>query len=252
VEYCYYVLWGLIFLLTSFLYASAGLGGASAYLAYLSVMGIHYEKIPPAALTLGLFVSGIGMVNWWRWGYLNLRILIPFLVFSTTAAYFGALMKIAEITFTYLLIAILFVVSFNMLLSGASAEYQPRRIPYYFIWLIGASVGSVLGFISGIVGIGGGIFLIPTLVYLRLCRIKEVAAAGATFIFFNSIFGILGHIQKESFDPKLVFALLTPVVLGGFTGSFLSARYVPPSILKKIFGFVILFVAILKSVKTLI
>jgi hypothetical protein len=118
--------------------------------------------------------------------------------------------------------------------------------------ILALSLSSAIGFISGVIGIGGGIFLIPIVYWIGIMDYKSASATGAIFIFFNSIFGLLGHITKQSPDIILILKFSVPVVLGAFAGSFLGARKFSAEIIKKIFGFVVIFIASIKSIETII
>lgn len=234
------IFWLPVFFFTSLLYASVGLGGASAYLAYLSIMDIPYEYIPSTALLLGLLSAGVVTLNWWR--HLKRGVILPFLAVSMPSAYLGGALWVSEDVFKWLLAVVLLVVAFCMLFFG-SVEYKVRQAN---LWVVGIAVGIPLGFLAGVVGIGGGVFLVPILSYGRLCPFKAATASGAAFIFFNSLTGIMGHMSKGTLDPSS-FLLLIPVALGSFIGSFVSSRHLKPEIVRKTFGLAILGIAILEA-----
>jgi uncharacterized protein len=276
-------IWIFVFFITSFFYSASGLGGASAYLAYFSLMKLEHTHIPPTALFLSVLSTFTSTINWIKSGYIK-KTSILFLIASVPAAFFGGKMKISQMTFNILLIITLFLVGFLMLKSESKekenernknedngkndpksgvekiSNYQEKTSNYHYDddkakikkIILALSLSSAIGFISGVIGIGGGIFLIPIVYWIGIMDYKSASATGAIFIFFNSIFGLLGHITKQSPDIILILKFSVPVVLGAFAGSFLGARKFSAEIIKKIFGFVVIFIASIKSIETII
>lgn len=243
------ILWYLIFFATAFLYSSTGLSGASAYLAYFSIAGIHYEKIPSLSLFLNVVSSFFGTFNWAKAGHLRLKKVLPFVVFSVPSAFVGSIFRISEPVFNLLLFAVLLTVGIIMFVEKKYEEDELENISESRLWIYGLVVGLPLGFFSGVVGIGGGVFLIPIVYKLKIFDFKTSAAAGVFFILVNSSSGLIGHTYKGSVDWVLAVKFATVVAGGAFLGSKMGAQYLPSNIVKKIFGILIISIAIFRIPK---
>ena len=151
----------LLFLVISFIYSSVGLGGGSSYAALMAIMGINYYLIPTTSLTLNLGVTFFGMINFWRAGYGRINLVAPFLITSIPMAYIAGSLQLPEFVFQIILILTLVLVLLRIFFFDTLAvTYQLSNVEK---WLLTICLGSVLGFIAGAVGIGGGIYLIANL-----------------------------------------------------------------------------------------
>ncbi len=186
-EFYWYILLGGI----AFLYASVGHGGASGYLALMALMGIETQFMRSTALTLNLFVSIVAFISYYQKGYFKYKILLPFVISSVPMAYIGASLPVDPKVYKIILGIFLLIATLRMLLKPAEGK---KIIPFSF-WLA-LAIGAVLGFFSGMIGIGGGIILTPVLVILGWANLKEAAAVSALFIFLNSFSGLAGVIQN--------------------------------------------------------
>lgn len=240
----------LIFFIVAAVYASVGLGGATAYLAILALAGIQHSAIPPTVLLLNIIVSGSGFINYWRGGHFSAKLLFPFALSSIPAAFVGGLIPIPERAFSLLLSLTLLGVSLRMLTfkEAIQAKYQ---ISWRRAFLVGIPVGALLGLLAGLVGFGGGIFLSPILLFWGWAGAKEAAATTSAFIALNSISGLLSRFLLGMPDLNLenVIFLALAVFLGGQIGSYVGARKLSPITLQRIFGVVILVAAIKLMVK---
>jgi hypothetical protein len=206
------------------LYASAGFGGASGYLAVMSFFKIPIPMMASTALTLNIIVSTISATQYARAGHLRLRLLLPFLAASVPAAFLGGMLKISDQTYTTLLYLALTYLAMRMLFLPTPVELPdstPRPAPIPAM-LAG---GAAIGLLSGMLGIGGGIFLSPLILFLRWGSVKQAAAVSGGFIAVNSVSGLLGRLSAGTFLlGEFSLWLLPAGVLGALIGSTLGAR----------------------------
>ena len=239
------VLLAILFLVTSVLYSSVGFGGGSTYLALLMIWGVPYFIFPVIALFCNIIVVSGNCFNYIRAGNLNLKLLIPYLIGSIPLAYIGGSLPIEKKLFEILLFLVLAVAGTLLLLNFRSyddKESSYRKIPAPISILI----GGILGFISGIVGIGGGIFLSPILFLLRASKPKYIVTAASLFILINSISGVIGQLTKNNvfIEVQNYWYLLAVVLVGGQLGNFLNLKIFPTRILALVTAFLVLFVAV--------
>ncbi|MBI4430602.1 MAG: sulfite exporter TauE/SafE family protein [Candidatus Omnitrophica bacterium] len=232
-----------LFFLVAFFYAIVGLGGGSSYLALLALAGLPFEQIPVIALICNLVVTTGGFWHFYRAGFVRWRIIVPFVALSIPLAYWGGRLTITRDFFSILLGGSLLFAAIRLFISD-SAFKSPKEVPYSKAWRIGLPVGGLLGFLSGLVGIGGGIFLGPILILSKWVNAKEAAAASSFFIMVNSLSGLLGHLGKASVDFAVVLPLALPVFLGGQMGSRFGAYRIPNTGLKRILAAFILYVSV--------
>ena len=235
----------ILFLVTAILYSSVGFGGGSTYLALLLIWGIPYFIFPVIALSCNIIVVSGNCFNYIRAGNLNIRILFPYLVGSIPLAYIGGSLPIEKKLFEILLFLVLATAGTLLLFNFKSyddIEEKYRKIPI----LISVLIGGILGFISGAVGIGGGIFLSPILFLLRAGRPKHIVTAASLFILINSLSGIIGQLTKNAVLSEIInsWYLLLAVLVGGQLGNFLNLKIFPTRILALVTASLVLFVAI--------
>jgi len=235
----------ILFLVTAILYSSVGFGGGSTYLALLLIWDIPYFIFPVIALTCNIIVVSGNCFNYIRAGNLNFRLLIPYLIGSIPSAFIGGSLLIEKGLFEILLFLVLATAGALLLLNFKSydnnKEESYRKIPIP----ISISIGGVLGFISGVVGIGGGIFLSPILFLIRAGRPKHIVTVASLFILINSISGIIGQLTKNDVLAELpnYWYLLAAVLIGGQLGNFLNLKIFPTRILALLTALLVLFVA---------
>jgi len=234
----------LLFLFTALIYSSVGFGGGSTYLALLLIWGVPFTIFPVIALCCNIIVVSGNCINYTRAGNLNIKLLIPYLIGSIPLAYVGGALSIQKEIFEILLFSILTIAGFLLLINFKiydDSNDSYRNIPYPFAIIIGA----ILGFISGIVGIGGGIFLSPILFLIRAAKPKHIITAASIFILINSISGIFGQLTKNDVLNQLInyWPLLLAVLIGGQIGNYINIKILPTRILALITSGVVLFVA---------
>ena len=235
----------ILFFVTSILYASVGFGGGSTYLALLLIWGIPYSIFPLIALSCNIIVVSGNCFNYIRSGNLNLKLLIPYLAGSIPLAFIGGSLSVEKQLFEILLFLVLLIAGIFLLLNFKSYddnEENYRKIPF----IISIFIGGILGFVSGVVGIGGGIFLSPILFLIRAARPKHIITAASLFILINSASGIIGQLTKNYVLTEIqnYWPLLVVVLIGGQLGNFLNLKVFPTRILALVTAGLVLFVAV--------
>jgi len=246
------VLLAILFLITAILYSSVGFGGGSTYLALLLIWGIPYFIFPVIALLCNIIVVSGNCFNYIRAGNLNLKLLIPYLVGSIPLAYIGGSLPIERKLFEILLFLVLAIAGTLLLFNFKS--YNDREKSYQRIPVpISIVIGGILGFISGVVGIGGGIFLSPILFLIRAGRPKYIITTASLFILINSISGIIGQLTKNTVLTEIqnYWYLLAAVLIGGQIGNFLNLKIFPTRFLALLTGVLVLFVAFKMGIRFL-
>ena len=234
----------ILFLVTAILYSSVGFGGGSTYLALLLIWGIPYSIFPIIALLCNIIVVSGNCFNYIKAGNLNLKILIPYLIGSIPLAYIGGSLSIEKKLFEILLFLVLTIAGILLLFNFKS--YDDKEESYKKIPLpISIFIGGILGFISGAVGIGGGIFLSPILFLIRAAKPRYIVTAASLFILINSATGIVGQFTKNNvlFETLNYWYLIAAVFIGGQIGNLLNLKIFPTRILALVTAFLVLFVA---------
>ncbi len=275
--------WLLLFFVIAFLYSAVGHGGASGYLALMSILQVAPEHMKPVALILNLVVSGIAFIQFYRQGHFLWRLFLPIAALSIPMAYLGGFTPLKDDVYQFGLGVFLLVsvVLLNINLRGrislkndddkrVLADNASQLSREYL--LAAAVMGGGIGYVSGLLGIGGGILLSPVLLLLGWTQQKQTAAMGAAFIFVNSMSGLVGFVQQhplwESAAEKvsgvagqaitdgsvleiywlsvlmIVGALITPVILGGVAGSWYGSKKFSHRGMKGILSVVLLIAAI--------
>ena len=224
----------VLFFLVAFTYSSVGLGGGSSYTALMAVVGVSTLAIPLISLSLNLFVTSVGSFNFIRNRHARIKLILPFLISSIPMAYLGGSLKLPkEIFYWILLISLVFVA---LRIYAWQSTTIKMNIDQNGKTLISLIAGSIIGLFAGIVGIGGGIYLVPLIIILGLGTGKEAAACGAVFIWLNSCSGLISRIQYNSIDLTNYIPLIAAVLAGGIMGSFKFS----PKAMEKILGAVII------------
>ena len=239
------MLLAILFLATAILYSSVGFGGGSTYLALLLIWGTPYFIFPVIALCCNIIVVSGNCINYIRAGNLNFRLLFPYLIGSIPLAYIGGSLPIEKRLFEILLFVILAIA--GTLLFFNFRSYDDRERSYKEIpKIISIFIGACLGFISGVVGIGGGIFLSPILFLIKAGRPKHIVTCASLFILINSISGIFGQLTKNDVLEEIInyWYLLAAVLIGGQIGNFLNLKILPTRILVILTASLVIFVAI--------
>ena len=240
----------ILFFITATLYSSVGFGGGSTYLALLLIWGIPYHIFPVIALLCNVFVVSGNCYNYIRAGNLNLKLLLPYLIGSVPLAFIGGSLQIDKNLFEILLFLVLSSAGILLLFKFKSydgIENNYKKIPL----IISVFIGSLLGFVSGIVGIGGGIFLSPILFILRAGRPKHIVTTASIFILINSLSGIMGQLTKNAVFNEIsnYWVLLLAVIIGGQLGNFLNLKIFPTKMLVLVTAVLVIFVACRMGIK---
>ena len=235
----------ILFFVTAILYSSVGFGGGSTYLALLLIWDVPYYIFPVIALFCNVIVVSGNSINYVRAGNLNLRLIIPYLIGSVPFAFLGGSINIDKYIFEILLFFVLSVAGILLLINSNSFKSENIKIKKINNF-ISVLIGSILGFVSGIVGIGGGIFLSPILFLMKAGYPKQIATTASLFILINSISGILGQLTKENVINDILnyWSLFIVVLIGGQLGNFLNLRFLSNKILAVMTSLLVIFVAI--------
>ena len=246
------IILSIFFFITAIFYSSVGFGGGSTYLALMLIWDIPYYIFPIIALICNIIVVSGNSINYVRTGNLNLKLLTPYLMGSIPFAFFGASISITKELFEILLFVILIIAGIFLLIESKSFnndQIKINSIPK----IISLLIGSIIGFTSGIIGIGGGIFLSPILFLMKAGYPKQIATTASLFILINSIFGVAGQLTKDIvFDEFLNFwPLFIAVLIGGQIGNFLNIKFLSGKTLAIITSLLVIFVAIRMGLRLL-
>ena len=235
----------IFFFITAIFYSSIGFGGGSTYLALMLIWDIPYYIFPVLALICNIIVVSGNSINFLRSKNINLNLVTPYLIGSVPFAFFGASISIDKNLFEILLFFILLVAGIFLLFESKSFNkdlIKIKQIPKFLSIII----GIIIGFISGLVGIGGGIFLSPILFLLKAGYPKHITSTASLFILVNSIFGVAGQLTKDIVLNEFLnyWPLFVAVLIGGQIGSFLNIKYLSNKVLALMTSFLVIFVAI--------
>ena len=231
----YELLFVIGLMLIAFFYSSVGHGGASGYLALMALFGFAPESIRYNALILNLVVSAIAFISYYRAGYFKWRQVVPFIITSIPAAYIGAQISINPTAYKLILGIMLLIAVMRMMIKNTENEHT-KPPPFY----LAMGIGALLGLISGIIGIGGGILLSPILILGKFAKIKEASAASAIFILLNSMSGLAGLIKTQIvFQPHLIYWIAS-VTAAAFIGSAIGSRSFSDINLKRVLSIVLI------------
>lgn len=232
-----------LFLIAAVLYSSVGHGGASAYLAILVMAGFDRPSIAPTVLVLNLLVTVTGFINYYRAGHFSPRLLLPFVLTSIPGAFLGGMIVLPPKIFSGILGVTLLAASLRFLLLTQAIQPRPS-LGSAITYGVGLPVGFILGFLAGLVGIGGGIFLSPLLLILGWADAKKTAAVSAAFIILNSTSGLAAHLLRQTPNWELLLPLAATVPVGGLVGSWWGAFRLLPVTIQRLLGVVLLVASI--------
>lgn len=229
------------FFIIAALYSSVGHAGATGYLAIMALMAFSPEEIKPTALMLNIFVASIGSFRYLWAGYFNNKLFLWVSLFSFPAAFVSGYIVLDETIFLY--IAGSYLTISALLLLHKVLSQKPNHLPSRpFHKPTAAITGTTIGFFSGLIGMGGGVFLSPILLLLRWSNAKETSGVTSMFILVNSLLGLAGYTASGNYTLQIHWWLLVPVILGGITGSFLGSRVFKPRTI-----YIILIIILLSS-----
>ena len=217
-----FVLLFLAVIAIAFLYSSVGHAGASGYIAIMALFGFAPGVIRPTALLLNILVATLGTFQFWRAGHFKWNLFWPFALLSIPAAYFGGRLQLsAAILKTLIGLVLIFSAVRLIFRRGDPATVKEPSLP------VALSAGGGLGFLSGLTGTGGGIFLTPLLLFCGWAKTKQASAVSALFILVNSISGLVGFVSARQPVPSLAYTLAGAALIGGGIGSYLGSRRFP-------------------------
>ena len=230
-----YIFYGLLFLI-AFLYASVGHGGASGYLALMAIYGIAPEVMKPNALLLNLFVSLTSFIQFYRGKHFILKIFLPLALASVPMAFVGGSIAVNAVLYKKIL-GVLLLVPVVRFLFFANTPVDKLKQPNTGLSLF---IGAAIGFLSGLIGIGGGIILSPVLLFLKWTDQKQTAAISALFIFVNSLAGLAGQFTKGIQFNANMYWYVAIAFTGGLCGAYFGALHFKQTILKNVLAVVLL------------
>jgi uncharacterized membrane protein YfcA len=234
------------FLLGAALYTSVGHGGATIYLAILTLAGVPTEPLVTTVLVLNIVAAGISFAFFRRAGHLRTDLLLPLLVTSVPAAYLGGLVHLSGRVQAWILAVALLAGALRLIFLHAPKATVAER-GRSLRWWISPALGAVLGFLAGATGIGGGIFLSPILYLLGWTTVKQAGNVAAAFIVLNSAAGLAARLPRVPIDASVLAVLAAAILVGAVAGSYLGAKKLPPRALQVLLG-VVLLVASVRAV----
>lgn len=222
-------------LAVAFLYSSVGHAGASGYIAVMSLLGLAPSVIKPTALILNILVASIAAFQFYRAGHFSWDLFWPFALLAVPSAFLGGYVHLPTHAFQILVGVVLLFSAVRFLISSQPDESTsaPRRP-------VALAVGAGLGFLSGLTGTGGGIFLTPLLLIKRWAKVKTAASVSALFILSNSVAGLLGNLTSTRNLPVLALPLGIAAIAGGTVGSYLGSNRLPQTAVKRLLAVVLL------------
>ena len=226
--------------IVSFLYSSVGHGGASGYLALMALFSFAPESMKPTALLLNLFVAGISFFYYYREGYFNKKLFLVFAFASVPLAFIGGTIEVDASIYKKILALLLIFAILKMLHVFGKENDQTKETR---LWQ-GLVVGGVIGFFSGLIGIGGGIILTPVILLLHWGNMKEAAAVSALFIWVNSAAGLTGQLSSGITIEKESFLLVGIALIGGVLGGYYGSKKINNQNLRYILAFVLIIASV--------
>ena len=222
-------------LLIAFLYSSVGHGGASGYIAVMSLFGIAPTIVKPTALNLNLFVACIASWQFWRTGFLSWKFFWSLAALSIPMSFLGGYLNLPAPIYKVIL-------GVTLLLSAIRFLIKPTEdlAPIEPVLPIALSVGGGIGLLSGLTGTGGGIFLTPLLLWMRWASVKTASAVSAMFILVNSISGLLGNLSATKQIPPFAAILLVAALVGGSIGSYLGSHKLSHNVIQRLLSMVLI------------
>jgi len=233
------VLFYCLLFFVAFLYASVGHGGASGYLALMALFSITPVVMKPTALLLNLFVSLTSFIQFYRGGHFRWKIFWPFALASIPLAYLGGLIVVDGSIYKKIL-GVLLLVPIIRFYFFSNANVDEKKETNFILSLL---VGGSIGFLSGLIGIGGGILLSPVLLLLKWTDQKQTAALSALFIFVNSLSGLAGQLTKGIQFTTDMYLFVIIAFTGGICGAYLGALKFRQAILKNVLATVLVLAA---------
>ncbi|MEX0652699.1 MAG: sulfite exporter TauE/SafE family protein [Phycisphaeraceae bacterium] len=229
------------------LYASVGHGGASGYLAAMAMLSVAPASMKPTALTLNILVAGLATVQFARAGHFVWGRFVPFAIASMPLAFAGGMIALPAWAYQPLVAAALIWAAWRLARSSSSAPVEPRHVPI----ALALTVGALIGLVSGLTGVGGGIYLSPLLLLTGWATPRQTAAVAAAFVLVNSVTGLSGHMLSDAAMPWPLIAWTAPSALvGGVLGAWLGSRHFANPTIRQLLA-AVLVVAAIKTIALL-
>ncbi len=235
----------IILPIVAFMYASVGHGGASGYLALMALFSFAPESMKPTALLLNLFVAAISFVHYAKAGHFNKKLFVVFAITSIPLAFVGGMIEVDASIYKKILAVLLVFAILRMLNVFGKEAVNIKDVK---IWQ-GLIIGGVIGFFSGLIGIGGGIILTPVILLMHWGKMKEAAAVSALFIWVNSAAGMFGQVSSGVQIDEQAFVLVGVAVFGGFLGAYYGSKRFNNKLLRYMLAFVLV-IACIKLILT--
>ena len=231
------ILIAILIFVVALLYSTVGHAGASGYLAAMALFGMAPIVMRPTALTLNIIVALIGTVRFYRAGFFSWRTFWPFAIASIPASFIGGSLTLPVPIYKSIVGVVLLYSAVRLFFSARAADKGATALVPIWMALI---LGAAIGLLSGLTGVGGGIFLSPVLLLMHWAKTKETSGVSAAFILVNSIAGLLGHVSAISFIPADIIYWAPAALIGGWIGSELGTRLLPVSQIRKWLSVVLL------------
>ena len=236
----------LLIFIAALLYSSVGHAGASGYLAAMALFGLVPDVIKPTALVLNLVVATVGTIRFASAGHFDWKLFWPFAALSVPMAFLGGMKNLPASTYKIILGCVLLFAAWRLLIkptTQSSGGLKPVAMPRALIF------GAGMGLLSGLTGVGGGIFLSPLLLFLGSADVKKTAGISVAFILVNSAAGLLGHLASVKNVPHEIVWWSPAALLGGIIGAELGSRRLEPVTMRRLLS-VVLVVAGVKMLLT--
>jgi len=226
-----------LILLIALLYASVGLGGGSGYLALMGLFNIDPAVMKPTALALNILVTTIGAYKYARAGHFSWKLFLPFVITSIPFAFLGGRLNLNDAIYKGIVGVILLYAATRIFLTAKSTEEKPISPPKNWVALLS---GAIIGFLAGITGVGGAIFLSPLILLMGWATPKETAGVSTVFVLTNSISAFLGHWSSTlSFPPQIIYWGII-VLIGGWIGAEYGSRKLPNPLIRQVLAGILL------------
>ena len=227
----------ILFFAGAALYASVGHAGASAYLAVMGLYSFAPSVMKPTALALNILVASVATVKFYRAGLFSWRLLWPFALASIPAAFIGGAITLPTRSYKIVVGIVLLYAAVWMFRSSLKPLQAAANPPPLWAALV---AGLAIGFLSGLTGVGGGIFLSPLLLYMAWADTRATSGVAAPFILVNSIAGLLGHFSSVAQLPPNIPVWGVAVVIGGWIGATYGSKHAPPPVLRQLLSLVLI------------
>ena len=223
------------------LYSSVGHAGASGYLAAMALFAVAPAVMKPTALTLNILVALIATLRYYQAGYFSWRVFLPFALSSVPLAFVGGALTLPNPVYEKIVGLVLVFAAYRLWISlrrKATAEVKPVPVP------LAVALGAGIGLLSGMTGVGGGIFLSPLVLLAGWAETRQMSGVAAAFILVNSIAGLAGHLASVQYLPGAIYAWGVAAVAGGLVGSELGRRRLATLTLRRVLSVVLVIAAV--------